>query len=62
MADSSDEEIVAALLLMKDLKRKRKRKQPFTWVRDMYKEREEKGAYKQLIEEMKVGDREYYFR
>ena len=63
MADiSDDEEIVGALLLMKDLQRNRNRKAPFTWIRDLYLERDEKGAYKQLIEEMKYRDREYYFR
>ena len=42
---SSDEgELVAMLMLMKDLKKCRKRKARFAWVRNLYKEREEKGV------------------
>ena len=48
--------------LMKDLKKSRKRKAPFAWVRNLYKEREERGAYHMLVREMKLGDQEYYFR
>lgn len=61
---SSDEdcEIVAALFMIKNLKRKRKRNAPFAWVRPMYQERDEKGAYRMLTQELKLGDREYYFR
>ena len=32
------------------------------WVRDLYKEREEKGAYRILTEEKKHGNRENYLR
>ena len=49
-------------MLMKDLKKSRKRKAPFAWVRNLYKEREEKDAYRMLVREMRLGDREYYFR
>ena len=59
---SDEEELVATLMWMKDLKKSRKRKAPFVWVRDLYKEREEKGAYHMLVREMKLGDRECYFR
>ena len=59
---SDEEELVATLMLLKDLKKGRKRKSPFAWVRSLYKERDEKGAYHMLVKEMKLGDREYYFR
>ena len=57
-----DEELVAALMLIKKMKKSRKRKSPFTWVRDLYRERMEKGAYNLLIQELRAGDREYFFR
>ena len=56
---SDQKELVATLLLMKDLKKSRKKKAPFAWVRNLYKEREEKGAYHMKL---KLGDRKYYFR
>ena len=36
---SDEEELVATLMLMKDLKKSRKRKAPFAGVRNLYKER-----------------------
>ena len=59
---SDEEELVATLMLMKDLKKSGKRKAPFAWVRNLYKEREEKDAYRMVVKEMKLGDREYCFR
>ena len=60
MAESSDsdKEIVTALLLIKDLEAKGKERLLMR-ARDLYKEKEEKGAYRMLIEEMKHCDREY---
>ena len=34
---SDEEKLVATLMLMKDLKKNRKRKAPFAWVRNLYK-------------------------
>ena len=59
---SDEEELVATLMLMNDLKKSGKRKAPFAWVRNLYKEREEKDAYRMVVKEMKLGDREYCFR
>ena len=59
---SDEEELVATLMLMKDLKKSGKRKAPFAWGRNLYKEREEKDAYRMVVKEMKLGDREYCFR
>ena len=57
---SDEEELVVTLMLMKDLKKDRKRKAPCAWVRNLYKEREEKDAYHMLVREMKLGDQVNY--
>ena len=63
MADSSEEEeAVAAIILIRRMRKKRRRKAPFEWVRQIYRERDEKGAYNQLLQEIKVRNREYHFR
>lgn len=63
MADSSEEEeAVAALIVIRSIRKKRRRKSPFSWVRQIYRERELKGVYNQLLQEMKLHDREFYFR
>ena len=63
---SSDEDLIITTLLaikkLRSAKRKRTRKAPFSWVRDLYKEREEIGTYNSLIEKLRIGDREFYFR
>ena len=53
---SDEEELVATLMLMKDLKKSRKRKAPFAGVRNPYKEKDEKGPYHMLVRKMKLGD------
>ena len=42
-------------------RRDRRRKSRKVWVRKMYKERKEKGAYVNLIKEMRISDREAHF-
>ena len=32
------------------------------WVRDLFKERKTQGAYNNLVREMRLGDREFYFK
>ena len=32
------------------------------WVRDIYKQREEKSVYHTLVQEIHLGDREFYFK
>ena len=59
---SDDEELITTLMQIKQLRKGRKRKSPFTWVRELYRERQAKGAYNMLIQELRAGDREYYFR
>ena len=48
--------VTAVILLLKVMKRRFKRKPRKQWVRAIFKEREEKGAYYQLINEMPLND------
>ena len=43
----------------KKLKFKKKRE---CWIRDIYQDREEKGEYHSLVKELKIHDRDYFFR
>ena len=47
MAGSSNEEqdLAAALMLIKDLRKQRTKEVPFAWVREIYNERNEKGTF-----------------
>ena len=62
--DSSDEEVLFesfCFLLnyhQDQIKRKRKR----TWLQEIFKKRIEQGVYHNLLEEMRVSDRESNFR
>ena len=49
--------VIAVILLRRVRKRRFKRKPRKQWVRTIFKEREEKGAYYQLINEMWLNDR-----
>ena len=44
ISSDEEEELVATLMLMKDLKKSRKKTSPFASVRNLYKEREKKKA------------------
>ena len=44
-----------------DKKRKRKRKHEF-WVRPTYQQCEQLGAFATLVRELRLGDREYFFK
>ena len=57
----ADEEMLLLTLMLKR-RRDRRRKSRKVWVRKMYKERKEKGAYVNLIKEMRISDREAHFR
>ena len=62
--DSSDEEVLlesCCFLLnyhQEQVKRKRKR----TWVPEIFKKRIEQGVYHNLLQEIRVNDRESNFR
>lgn len=38
------------------------RKKRSLWVRPIYRQREECGIYHTLVQEMALGDREFYFK
>ena len=63
-----DEETLLLLLLRRRRKRKileqkeSERASPKFWVRPIFKKREEFGEYHRLIDELRHGDREYFFR
>ena len=54
--------VIAIILLRRVRKRRFKRKRRKQWVRTIFKEREVKGAYYQLINDMRLNGREFYFK
>ena len=66
MAD--EEKLVLWLLLIIILRRQRQyrnnivRKRKRFWVRDIYRLRAALGEYVNLVRELRLGDREFYFR
>jgi len=57
--------VVPYVLVITVLRRRRereaRRKRRF-WIREIFKKREEFGAYHTLVQELRLGDREFYFR
>ena len=49
------------LMVLFKMKKKEKRKRN-KWVRELFRKREEKGAFNNLIQKMKLADRESFFR
>ena len=61
MSDSEEEDILfLQLAILFKMKKKKERKKK--WVRELFCKREEKGAFNNLIQEMKLADRESFFR
>ena len=61
MAVFSRKNILILLLLRRRLRLKRKYKKRF-WVRKIFQDRQEKGEFHTLVQEMKLFDHEYFFR
>ena len=63
-----DEETLVALgfIILKRRERRKKekeaRKSRKMWVREIYKQRENLGIFHTLVQEMALGDREFYFK
>ena len=61
-----EDETLMALGFLLIRKRRRKRNKPkvkkniVMWVRDIYKQREEKGAYHTLVQEFQLGGTEIF--
>ena len=62
MSDSEEEDILfLQLVILFKMKKKKERKRK-KWVRELFRKREEKGAFNNLVQEMKLADRESFFR
>ena len=62
--DSSDEEVLleSCCFLLNYHQEQIKRKRKKTWVREIFKKRIGQGVYHNLLQEMRVSDRESRFR
>ena len=49
-------------MVFMDEDKMKKEKKRTTWVRDIFKERNQKGTYNNLIQEMRLRDNEMFFR
>ena len=49
-------------MIFMDEDKKKKEKKRITWIRDIFKERNQKGTYNNLIQEMRLRDNEMFFR
>ena len=49
-----------AVILIDDEMRKQIRRRRF-WIREIFRRRETQGAYLNLLQELKIHDREYFF-
>ena len=64
----TDEELLnISILVLILLKQKRKKKKKISksrrfWVREIFKKRNQHGLYNNLIQELRFGDREFYFK
>ena len=66
MEDELDFDLEILLLVFLMRKRRRKRKRDYKpkrfWVRNIFKRRIKQGEYHNLVQELRLGDREFYFR
>lgn len=63
--DSSEEEELALLafdMIDNDRKKTKKRRKHRFWVRDIFKQREQQGVFSNLLRELRLGDRECFFK
>ena len=64
--DEDEALMTLGFLLIRKRRRQRNKqkvkKNRAMWVRDIFKQREEKGAYHTLVQELQLGDREFYFK
>ena len=62
--DSSDseDELFSMFLFLKSRTRRRSLKKKREWIRSIFKKRKEQGHYHNLVQEMRLMDRECHFR
>ena len=61
MSDSEGKDILFLQLVVLFKMKKKKRRKRKKWVRELFCKREEKGAFNNLIQEMKLADRKSFF-
>ena len=64
MFSSEEEELFLLGFISLDDKRKKKKKTKKRrfWVREIFRQRERLGIFSNLLRELQLGDREYYFK
>ena len=62
MSDSEGKDILFLQLVVLFKMKKKKRRKRKKWERELFRKREEKGAFNNLIQKMKLADRESFFR
>ena len=62
MSDSEGKDILFLQLVVLFKMKKKKRRKRKIWVRELFRKHEEKGTFKNLIQKMKLADRESFFR
>ena len=62
MSYSEGKDILFLQLVVLFKMKKKKRRKRKIWVRELFRKREEKGAFHSLIRKMKLTDRESLFR
>ena len=62
MPDSEGKDILFLQLVVLFKMKKKKRRKRKIWERDLFRKQEEKGAFNNFIQKMKLADRESFFR
>ena len=62
MSDSEGKDILFLQLVVLFKMKKKKRRKRKKWVRELFRKQEEKGAFNNLIQKMKLADKESFFR
>ena len=62
MSDSEEKDIIFLQLVILFKMKKKKRRKRNIWVRELFRKREEKGAFNNLMQKMKLVDRESFLR
>ena len=62
--DSSEEEelFLLGFILLDDKRKKKNTKKCRFWVSEIFHQREREGMFSNLLRELQLGDREYYFK
>ena len=61
-AFEEEELFLIGFILLDDERKKKKTKKSRFWVREIFRQRERQGVFSNLLRELQLGDREYYFK